>query len=271
MANSSTRLDYNNGVGIIPKGHIRVGASGIAKYVTSTRAFWGELMLGEDGFMGSTASVLGTCTHFYGEDFIQNGTVDEEEIEKYINKFPHLDQAYIREQHPIMGSALLDYIDTSPSGTLIPEKFVFEEILPGIGVGGSIDLIAGDTIVDWKTTSALSAPKTMSYQYKLQLLTYAWILRKQGHEINRIRIVYITTNITGRVSETTGKPMKDYPTDVSVLDEQITEEDMEMIEGIINVIAASVKRWQDVPTDRYLLAQDWRLRPNVARKRMLFK
>lgn len=271
MPEVKTRLDYNNGENVVPKGHIRVGASGIAKFITSTRQFWGELMLGEEGFVGSTASVLGTCTHFYGEDSLLNGEVDQAEIEKYIEKHPHLDQDFIREQHPIMGGALLDYIQSNLSGTLVPERFVFEEILPGIGVGGSIDLIAGDTIIDWKTTSALSAPKTMSYQYRLQLLTYAWILRKQGHTINRIRIVYITTNVTGRVSETTGKPMKDYPTDVTVLNEQITDEDMDMIEGIINVICHSVKRWQEVPADRFLLAQDWRLKPNPARKRILFK
>ncbi len=138
---------------------------------------------------------------------------------------------------------------------------------------GAEDLVSrvdtlGDTIVDWKTTSALSAPKVMSYQYKLQLLTYAWILRKQGHQINRIRIVYITTNVVGRVSETTGKPMKDYPTDVSVINEQITEEDMDMIGGLINVICHSVKRWQDVPTDRYLLAQDFRLKPKTAKRKL---
>ena len=151
---TKTKLDYNNGTNIVPEGSHRISASGVGKYFSQTRQFWGEMMLGETGFTGSTASVLGTCVHYTAECFANTGTVNEEdeaEIDRYIAQFedeadiaydPEIDCSIIRFQWPIMARVLQEnYLaDSTPVSS---EDFLYEEILDTIGVGGSCDAVDG--------------------------------------------------------------------------------------------------------------------------------
>ncbi len=278
---TTTKLDYNNGENIVPEGNIRVSASGIAQYFERTRLFWGKLMLGETGFTGSTASVLGTCVHYTAEMVGTKGEwteEDEQEIEKYIQQFENpLDVAYdqeidcdlIRAQWPIMARTLAeDYL--AHNKPVSCEDFLYEELLPGIGVGGSCDAISGAVspvgklqngiIIDYKTTSAKTAPSVITFAHRLQLLTYAWLYTKRGHHVDRIRIVYITRDDSNRISETTGKPLKSYTSTAVAVTEVITPTDLKYIESCINVITDSIDCWQKVPTMRYIIAQDFRLK-----------
>lgn len=258
----------DNGGGIMPKGHFRIGASQISRFFTNTNQWYRENLLNETGFVGSTASVLGTCVHAVAEcvatDVQPSKDLIEEFIYKQASENPDVIASDVIANYTYMSEALVnDYLlDNMPTNS---EDFLYEEILPGIGVGGSCDaaILPDDKqsglIIDYKTTGALTAPTTISYGYKLQLLTYAWLYKQQGHYVDRIRIVYVTRNQVGRVSEKTGKPLKDYPSKTTTITEQITDEDFDMIEGIINVIAHSVQHWQNNPEHRHLLAQDWRL------------
>ena len=92
-------------------------------------------------------------------------------------------------------------------------------------------------------------------------MTYAWVLKQQGIDIRYLKLVYITQNETGRVSEKTGKPLKDYPSQVSEVVEEVTEQNLELIGSCLSVIAESVQAFKDKPELRHLLAQDARLRP----------
>ena len=273
-------LSYYNGENEVPEGSTRISASSISRFFSNTRQYWGELKLGETGFISSTASVLGTITHRVAELYAKNQEVtdqDKQDIEDYIVAHtevgwdlfnPEVDGDIIRQQYPIMGQALVrDYV--SQNMPVMVEPFVYHEELPGIGAGGSIDNVSGvlvdgkvqqGCIVDYKTTSATKIPDTISYPYKLQLLTYAYLMGKHGHSIERIRIVYVSRNNVGRVSEKTGKPLKQYPTEVKVLTHQITREDMEYIENVIKLIADSIYAWDNNPDLRYLLAHDYRLK-----------
>jgi len=285
----ATRLDYYNGENEVPEGSIRISASQIARYITHTNAFWRELMLGEEGFKGSTSSVLGTCVHFGAEEFVKTNTVDVEEIEKYIDEqsitdIEDLDLDLIRKQYPIMIETLVNQylLDNPPT---FVEEFLSEEVLSSDGeykavyVGGSCDNMTipgvvydsnissndyksngkAGIIVDYKTTNLKSPPQTIPYNYKLQLLTYAWLYRNRGIPIDRVRIVYVTRDDTNRISPKTGKPMKDYPSTVFVLTETITEEDLEIIEGVIRVISKSIRLWETNPELRDVIGQDSRL------------
>jgi len=264
-------LSYNNGVGILKPGDFRISASGIARFYTAPTAWFRENLLGESGFISSTSSVLGTCCHYVAEIYAKTRdftTANKQEIEDYIvaHTTPgydlynaEVDGTIIREQYKIMAQNLV----TTYLAYNMPvqvEPFVTEEILPGIFVGGSIDNVSPGMIVDYKTTSTSKIPDSIKFEYKLQLLTYAWILRKQGTPIDRIRIVYISREVVGEISPKTGKQFKSYPSEVKVLTENVTEQDFEYIEGIIHLIAESVDRWKKVPTDRYLLAKDYRLK-----------
>ena len=267
----STKLDYNNGVGIIKEGDFRISASGISRYFSQTNAWYRENLMGESGFISSTSSVLGTCVHYVAEVFAKTGdftVADKDEISKYILK--HTDPAYteyneevdadiINHQYKLMAQNIVnEYLSMNIPDQV--EPFVTEEILPGIHVGGSIDNITGDVICDYKTTSLAKLPDSIKFDYRLQLLTYAWIIRKKGTQINRIRLIYVNRDKPGLMSEKTGKQLKSYPSEVKVITENITDKDIDYIDGIIRVIAASVQRWNTVPEDHYLLAQDWRLK-----------
>ena len=273
MKTLKTDLDYYNGHNEIPAGTFRISPSQLARFFTYTSQWYRENLLGETGFTSSTASVLGTCVHYVCEVYSKTQTFtdhNKQQIENYIIKHttpgysdfnPDVDGDLIRLQYKAMGNTVVNDFLSSHIPTNC-EDFISHEILPGIHVGGSCDYYDAKTatVLDWKTTSALSAPKTISYEYRLQLLTYAWLYQQQGNPVNRIQIAYITRSQTGRVSDTTGKPLKDYPSTVTILSETISETDFDFIESILTLVAHSVQRWNSTPADRYLLAQDLRLK-----------
>ena len=252
---------YNDGAEVT-KGAFRISASQISKFFDSTSKWYHEHLLGEEGFTGSTATVLGTTVHAGIEMYVREGEVNWDELEKFIlshSRDEEIDVDRILAQYEPMISTALPFVDKNMPDEV--EKFVFHEILPGIGAGGSIDALRGDTIMDWKTTSAKTAPTKFSRNYWFQQMLYAWVLKQQGITINYLKLVYITQNDTGRVSEKTGKPLKDYPSTLSVVTEQVTEESLELIGSCVKLIAESVKTWNEQPELRHLLAQDMRLKP----------
>lgn len=258
---------YNDGVGVVPENSFRISASQLSKFFDKTSQWYHEQLLGEEGFTGSTATVLGTVVHAGIEMFVLEGEVDHEAIHEFLSSLndPEIDVAYIHEQYPVMVDAVLPYVERNK-----PEKvewFVAQELLPGIVAGGSIDAIKdvnnlhGATIIDWKTTSAKTAPTRFSRNYWFQQMCYAWVLKQQGVNVRYIKLVYITTSELGRVSEKTGKPLKDYPSVVSEVVEEVTDEKLELIGSCLGIIAESVQLWHEKPELRHILAQDSRLRP----------
>ena len=294
MKTLPTKLDYDNGeTHGIPDDAIRINASGISRFFSHTTQWYREKMLGESGFTGNSASVNGTLVHYIAEQFARNNTItqdDKDEIAKYILKHtnseykdynPDIDINYIEDNYKIMAETLVnDYLLENPPSRV--EDFVAMEILPNIYVGGSIDNLTGGSITscedgkitveanpqaamicDYKTTSMRPGNlkgKSISWSHKLQLLTYAWILTQQGQPVDRIRIIYITSNDVNRISEKTGKPLQAYPSTIVTLTEQITESDLEMVGDIIHLIAESVQLWKTKPELHHILAQDMRLK-----------
>lgn len=257
---SNNYFEYNDGKDIT-KGAFRIGASQVSKFFDRTSEWYHENLVGVKGFNGNTATHLGTVVHAGIEMFVTEGDVDWEALEKHIHsiKDPEVDKCRILEQFESMIGVALPYVEANMPTEV--EKFVFHEILPGIGAGGSIDALRGDTIMDWKTTGAKSPPTKFSRNYWFQQMTYAWVLKQQGININYLKLVYITTSDTGRVSEKTGKPLKDYPSTCSVVTEQVTQESLDLIGSCLKLVAESVQAWNTNPEVRHLLAQDMRLKP----------
>lgn len=250
---------YNVGKDIT-KNAFRIGASQVSKFFDSTANWYREHLLGEEGFIGNTASHLGTVVHAGIEMFVETGEVDYQAIEDYILSIenPEVDQQHILSQYgPMLDVALPFVMQNMPDKV---EEFVFHEILPGIGAGGSIDALRGNSIMDWKTTSAKTLPTKFTRSYWFQQMTYAWVLKQQGRTIDYIKLVYISKNETGRVSEKTGKPLKDYPSQISVVTEEVTEEGLDLIGSCLKLIAESVHTWNENEELRHLLAQDMRLK-----------
>ena len=267
-----TRLDYNNGENVVPEGHIRIQASSFLSFFTSTAVWFREKLYGAEGFTGSTSSVLGTCVHFYSSDFFDDtgtpkGTIDVEEIERYISTFdasPEIDTAYIREQYPIMGRTLLQWVESHDIKEV--ERFLATELQPGIWIGGSVDCLeelydGSYEIVDYKTVSALTAPKTISGVYLTQLKVYAKLYSQLGYNVTSLKIVYITHNQINRVGKT-GNMLPDKPSVASEVRVEWTPEFDEQITGMAGIAGKILREFHDNPELRPLLAQDFRLNPN---------
>ena len=252
--------------GLLPEGAFRISPSSVAKFNDKKWEWYQENILGNKQFLGNTASVLGTCVHRVAESYIQLGKVDKSEIYAYIDSMkdnPDVDRDYVASQFGPMGEALIDYLRVFG----IPERSeetIITELEGGVYVGGTADAVIGDTLIDFKTTSKTSIEEGyIPNNYKWQLLTYAYIYRKLGVDINRVRIVWITNNIVGRISEKTGKPLKDYPAQVIPCTHCITDEDMKFIEDYLKLIAETYLASKKYPELTYLLYSDYRLKNDI--------
>jgi len=255
-------FSYNSGKDVT-KDAFRIGASQVSRFFDNTSQWYREHLLGEEGFTGNTATHLGTVVHAGIEMFVDTGDVNYQAIEDYVLSIqdPEVDQQHILSQYEAMIGVALPYVERNMPDKV--EEFVFHEILPGIGAGGSIDALRGNTIMDWKTTGAKTLPTRFSRNYWFQQMTYAWVLKQKGHNIDFLKLVYISQNDTGRVSEKTGKPLKDYPSQLGVVTEEVTQEGLDLIESCLKLIAESVDTWNKHPELRHLLSQDMRLKPKA--------
>ena len=241
-------FDYNTGSDVIPFDTFRISPSQLSKFFDTTNQWFRENLLGEAGFTGSTATHLGNCVHAAAQMYTETGKVDYQLINTYIASIndPEVDKSIISEQYPIMVNALLDqYLTTANPIKPECELFAHTEILPGVVAAGSIDMYSADlggTITDWKTMGSLDKarlPTKFPRSYWFQQMTYAYILRKQDKPVNYCQLVYITRDNTGRFNAK-GKPLTDYPSTVHIIKEPVTDEAMDIIEGVLKVVAESV-------------------------------
>ena len=293
----TTDLHYVSGQSIIPPDAFGISPSGVSKFLDKTHEWYREMVLGEKSFTGSTSTVLGTCVHYCAEQYIKHKKVNYIEIYKYLytqcctpdpaieeqflsyapfelsasdesdiiawlrknSTNPDIDCNYILDQWRPMGQALISHLIK----TGIPqqsEPMFCAEVIPNYWASGSIDAIKGDMIIDYKTTSEKSPKSYIPMNYKYQLLTYAWICSKNNIPIDRISIIWVTNNEVGRISEVTGKPLKDYPAQAVQVTEQITKADIDFIESILTMIASTVQASKDQPDLTWLLFKDPRLK-----------
>ena len=260
-------LDYNNGSGELPEGAFRISASQFSKFMDYPHQWFREHVLGEEGFQGNTASVLGTIIHGIAAAVSNGEQITREDIEPYLleqRSNPDVDIAEIRSQYPAMAERLVnDYIIPNRPNLEEAEPFVFDELYDGVFPSGSIDRVekVGDgtfRIVDFKTYNSKTKPKSIPMNYKYQLLIYAYIYGN----VSQIRLVYLNRNIDGGVSEKTGKPLKSYPPEVTVLTETITQDDIDFIISVLRLCAETYLTYKENPSLAYLLYRDFRLKEN---------
>lgn len=254
-------MDYKDQyTDLIPENVFRISPSMIYKFTERKWEWYRNQVLGETTFEGNTSTVLGTCIHRVAEEFIKTGKVDKQALFDYVDKQSiDIDVEFIKQQIKPMGNALLDYFRVYG----LPNKSEFRiatELMEGVWVGGTVDAMIGTTIIDIKTTSEKSPKMYIPNNYKWQLLTYAWIARKLGIEVNTIQILWVTNDETGRVSETTGKRLKDYPAQVVPVTNIITEEDMQFIEDYLKLIGETYLESLKQPNIKHLLFSDYRLK-----------
>lgn len=260
-----TQLDYVS-TPIPEDGLFKISPSAFAKFVDKPHVWYREEVLEEDKFTYNTASVLGTIVHYCAEKVAKEEEVDTDEIERYISKWTpneDYDPETVRAHYTAMAERLVnDYVIDRPDFFEVETQHCVE-IKEGFFAAGTIDVLEGEKddcmLTDYKSYSSKTKPRTIPQHYKYQLLVYAWILWKLGYNVNRVRLVYINRHIEGEISEKTGKRMKSYPPEVTILTESIILEDINFIDGLLKLCVDSCLAGHNHPDLLHVIWHDPRL------------
>ena len=221
-----------------------------------------EQVLGEGTFEGNTATVIGTLVHYVAEQYAKGKIPDKEEMLQYIENMSKLEDVNTEEvlaDYKPMAEALVNgYV--AKNMPKVVEDFVAYHLGDDVWVAGSIDAFDNGCIIDYKTYNSKTKPRSIPMNYRYQLLIYAYICHKLGHEVDRIRLVYVNRPIIGGISEKTGKPLKNYPSEVTVLTETIGKDDFEFIESVLFLCRDTYLKSKEEPKLTYLLYRDYRLK-----------
>ena len=155
-----------------------------------------------------------------------------------------LDIDQIKIDYPLVSTEVVNsyIIPSDKKGCLIKvEQPIVAKVTSGIYVGGTYDRLEGDCIVDYKNVSTKPNDTTIPFNYKIQLLAYAYALRQKGHEVNRIRLVYGI------------KPTKTIPARCIVVTESIDYVAEKLISDTLHLIAESVLKVKEDPSLMYLI------------------
>ena len=264
-------LEYDNKKEYLPDDcKLNISPSGFAAFIQRKHQWYRENILKEDGFTGSTSSVLGTVVHYIAECVATETNVDKDAIEEYVFDNAKRDEEIcydtVMNNFEDMATVLInDYVLPNMGNYLEVESVHMASLGNGIYASGKLDVLEGEKddccVVDYKTYNSKSTPKVIPQNYKYQLLVYAYLLKQNGYNPSRVKLVYINRNIDGGVSEITGKPLKSYPPVVTVLVEAITDEDMEFIEGLLGLCKDTVTASEKYPELRHVIWADPRLKP----------
>lgn len=252
--------------------YVRISASSIEDFFSNPRYWFGQLLMGEEGFSHSTATILGTIVHHFAELEFLNEQPDsyEADVEQYLSMYiedENCEKDVIRSLWETMSSTLLTSIDRNQPIDSV-EQFIFRKLSPGIYIGGtydrlSISSINADpskntyTLGDYKTSG--TKPNGINKKYKMQLMVYAWILRELGKHVDSIELHYVV------------RPTKTLPARYFHFKEMIYEEDYLVIEDQIKLIAETIELWNKHPELRYILCKDYRIKSLYKPKPKLFK
>ena len=232
--------------------YFKISPSSISSFFEYPRSWWGENFLNEPGFAGSTSTILGTIVHYFAECAANDimPLLPQQVVENYLSTITFdCDKDEIRANWETMADVLLAgcVYNTKFHST---EKFIFHKVLPSIYVGGTYDAIVyndvGELVLrDYKTSA--TKPSVFPNGYRMQLLTYAYILRSKGIDIKHIELCYIT------------RATKTLPPRYFNFTEPLIGGSIVKIESQISTIAHSVELWSKQPELRWALAQDYRL------------
>jgi len=262
MSKTATVLDYDDGKTYLPEEAFRISPSSFNRFISQPHTWFAEQVLGEGTFEGSTSTVIGTIVHYVAEAVANGEHPSKKEILQYMDNHADVEDVDIDtviKDYPIMAETLVnDYVlQNIPTKA---EDFVKYHLGGGVWVAGTVDAYDNGTIVDYKTYNSKSKPRSIPMHYKYQLLIYAYIYSKLGYEADRIRLVYINRPIDGGISEKTGKPLKSYPPEVTVLNEEITKEDLQFIESVLFLCRDTYLKAKEDESLVYLLYKDYRLK-----------
>ncbi len=262
MSKAKTELDYYDGMDQLPEGVFKISPSSFNTFMNRPHMWYREQVLGEGTFEGNTATVIGTLVHYVAEKVAKGEEVNKAEITQYIANHEDnedVDTVVVLRDYVAMAERLVnDYVLKNVPEHV--EDFIKYHLGDGVWVAGSVDAFDNGCIIDYKTYSSKTKPKSIPMNYRYQLLIYAYIYAQLGYAVDRIRLVYVNRNIDGGVSEKTGKPLKSYPPEVTVLTESIGKDDLAFIESVLFLCRDTYLESLAKPSLTYLLYRDYRLK-----------
>jgi ATP-dependent helicase/DNAse subunit B len=245
-----------------------ISPSAFGKFVNRPFDWYAQQCLKQGVFDYNTSSIIGTVVHYVACKVAADEEVDERAIEEFIMSHAEKEDFVIQDALSSwyeMASILVnDYTLPAKNKSIQAELDVCAEVKNKVYAAGSIDLVEGpktDCIVtDYKTYNSKTKPKTISADYRYQLLTYAWILKQKGYNVTRIRTVNINRHIDGGLSEKTGNPLKSYPPEITVLTETIDDTSFDFIQGLLEMCVDTLEASEKHPELRHVLWHDPRLK-----------
>lgn len=228
-----------------------ISPSQINNFFAYPKVWYEDNMLdGEKAFQGNTATVTGTIAHHIYKSVTLGEPVTREEINEQLIEYAalkpelELDVAQIMADYPLVtGEVVNSYVipHNKQGGLLKVEEEVVAKVMPNIYVGGTFDRLEGDCIVDYKTVGTKPNEVTIPFNYKIQLLAYAYALRQTGHIVDRIRIVYGV------------KPTKTLPARCIVVTEQIDYIADKLIDDTLKLMGESILTVLENPSLTHLI------------------
>lgn len=234
--------------------YYRISPSGISKFFSQPRQWWGETVLKEPGFQGSSSTVLGTVVHHCANLAATKqplSTLSTDVIDYVEAQTIDLDKELIESLWRDMSNILInEYVNHKKFHST--EQFILTPILPGIYAAGTYDALRplGNgtySVVDYKTSS--TKPSGIPYHYRMQAHVYAYILTKNGLPVSQIELQYVV------------QPTKTLPCRHFEFVEPFTQEDLLKIESQLLTVAHSLQLYKEQPDLLWALAQDHRLKP----------
>lgn len=235
----------------------KISPSGISKFFDSPVLWYKEHILGEKEFQGNTATTVGTLVHYCAEQKILGQPIDYNLINEEIRKIdnPDVDKEEVMSAWEIQKDVLFDeYLNHQTIDEA--EAQLCHKVKEGVYVAGSCDARQGSTVIDFKNVS--KKPRdTIPFNYFIQLMAYAYMYKQQGVFIDKIQLVY------------TVRPTKTLPARLIVVSQLIKDEDWEMIENTLELIADTVLKSRECPELNYLLFKSMQFKEKE--KPILFK
>jgi hypothetical protein len=221
----------------VEEGEVLLSPSSLSQMFDNPYAWYKTYILKEKSFNGNDNTYLGSLLHNRIENYYlgsRNGgyTPNKDDEVAYLDSNNAIDSWGIMEAlEPMYNTWVEQYGKKFPKPNELELTLTYKPT-DGFVLGGSIDAIVGNTVVDWKTSAK---SKSSLADYKMQLYIYAYIARKNGFDINHVCVVNIV------------KPTVKGEVKVNVLTEPIDEDYMTELLRLIRIKVKAIRMAKNMP------------------------
>lgn len=237
----------------------KISPSSIGDFFNYPSVWYKDHILKEKQFTGSTASTIGTCVHYIAEQFALGKRPTREFMEAQIDALdnPDIDNEEVKTVFPDLATLLVNEHVRQRIPDLVEQSYS-AEVAPGIYLAGTLDAIVINNhntpyetywVQDYKSSSTKPS-STMPFGYKMQQMAYAYMLRAQGHTVEKISLIYVT------------RPTKTLPARLFPIHHIITNQDWQAIEDVLSLISESVQLVRNQPELTHLIFKSMALKVN---------